>query len=257
MYIDWPAYVDVVGEFRPSSSLSSSSNPPSSINSGSISTSGSKSSSQQQQQQQQQQFTPPPQLLEFFNTNTTVTPSKAVKYTRPFYIGFGSMVIKDPKRLITILVEASRLANVKVIVQNGWTKLGEDLQKLSENVMVVGPMPHDYLFEQVCGVVHHGGAGTTSAGLRAGNPTFICPFFGDQHFWAEMVHRSGVGPKGCAVRSLTIEKLVNAFRLMRSESTIQAVRILRKKMNAENGVEAARLSFYRQLPTQHMVSNNV
>lgn len=164
------------------------------------------------------------------------------------------MVIKDPKRLVTIVMEAARIAGVRVIMQNGWTKLGEELQKLSENVMVVGPMPHDYLFEQVCGVVHHGGAGTTSAGLRAGNPTFICPFFGDQHFWAEMVFRSGVGPKGCAVQKLTIEKLVDAFKLMRSEATVQAVRALSKKMSAEDGVEAARRSFYRQLPTQHMVN---
>lgn len=165
------------------------------------------------------------------------------------------MVIKDPKRLTTILLEASRIANVKVIVQNGWTKLGEELQKLSDNVMVVGPMPHDYLFEQVCGVIHHGGAGTTSAGLRAGNPTFLCPFFGDQHFWAEMVHRSGVGPKECAVRSLTIAKLVDAFKLMQSEATVQAVRALSKQMNNEDGTETARRSFYRHLPTQHMVRN--
>lgn len=48
-------------------------------------------------------------------------------------------------------------------------------------------VPHDWLFPRIAGVVHHGGAGTTAAGLRAGVPTIIKPFFGDQNFWAERV----------------------------------------------------------------------
>ena len=54
-------------------------------------------------------------------------------------------------------------------------------------------VPHDWLFPQVAAVVHHGGAGTTAAGLRAGRPTVICPFFGDQPFWGRRVHELGVG----------------------------------------------------------------
>ena len=84
---------------------------------------------------------------------------------KPFYIGFGSMVIANPQRFIRIVTEAAKLANCRVLMQSGWTKFGEDFELLTEQVMVIGPMPHDYLFEQVAGVVHHGGAGTTSAGM--------------------------------------------------------------------------------------------
>ena len=90
----------------------------------------------------------------------------------------------DSTKLVKIIKDAANMTKCRILLQSGWTKYAEDYDMLSPEVMVVGAMPHDYLFSVVSGVVHHGGAGTTSAGLRAGNPTFICPFFGDQHFWA-------------------------------------------------------------------------
>ena len=97
---------------------------------------------------------------------------------RPLYIGFGSMVIEDATQLVRLIKEAATRSGCRVLLQSGWTKYAADYEILCPGVMVVGAMPHDWLFERVAGVVHHGGAGTTSAGLRAGNPTFICPFFG-------------------------------------------------------------------------------
>ena len=97
---------------------------------------------------------------------------------KPIFIGFGSMVIKDPVSLQKIIIAAARKANVRVVVQSSWTKLDvEDESGLLHNV---GPCPHDWLLPQCCGVVHHGGAGTTAAGLRYGLPTLVCPFFADQ-----------------------------------------------------------------------------
>jgi hypothetical protein len=119
--------------------------------------------------------------------------------------------------------------------------------------MVIGPMPHDYLFTQVCAVIHHGGAGTTSAGLRAGLPTFICPFFGDQFFWAEMMFRSKAGPKGVPVKLLTTENLIESFEFLCDPETIETARDLGYKMSEENGVENGTMSFYRQLPVEQMV----
>jgi hypothetical protein len=72
-----------------------------------------------------------------------------------------------------------------------------------DKACLIGNYPHDKLFGRVAAVVHHGGAGTTAAGLVAGKPTFICPFFGDQHFWGEMVHKSGLGPAPCPINEVT------------------------------------------------------
>jgi hypothetical protein len=102
-------------------------------------------------------------------------------------------------------------------------------------------------------VIHHGGAGTTSAGLRAGNPTGICPFFGDQHFWAEMVFRAGAGPPGCPIAQLTAEKLTESFRTLKAPQTRQNVAELAVKMNSENGVLNGISSFFRNLPLPNML----
>jgi len=97
---------------------------------------------------------------------------------KPIFIGFGSMVIQEPKLLEDIIKKAAHKANVRVVVQSSWTKLDvEDDSGLLHNV---GPCPHDWLLPLCCGVVHHGGAGTVAAGLRYGLPTMVCPFFADQ-----------------------------------------------------------------------------
>jgi sterol 3beta-glucosyltransferase len=100
------------------------------------------------------------------------------KGPKPIFVGFGSMMIKDTTALQEIIKKAARTANVRVVVQSSWSKLdveteGEDLCRN------IGPCPHDWLLPLCCGVVHHGGAGTTAAGLRFGLPTLICPFFAE------------------------------------------------------------------------------
>jgi sterol 3beta-glucosyltransferase len=99
------------------------------------------------------------------------------KGSQPIFIGFGSMMIKDTKKLQEIIKKAAAQANVRVVVQSSWSKLDvDDGTDLCKNV---GPCPHDWLLPLCCGVVHHGGAGTTAAGLRFGLPTLICPFFAE------------------------------------------------------------------------------
>jgi hypothetical protein len=69
-------------------------------------------------------------------------------------IGFGSMIIKYPEKLEECIKTAAKLANRRVLVQSGWTKLDvEDETGLCHNV---GPCPHDWLLPQCCAVVHHG-----------------------------------------------------------------------------------------------------
>jgi len=117
----------------------------------------------------------------------------------------------------------------------------------------VGPMSHDWLLPKMMAVCHHGGAGTTSAGLRYGKPTFICPFFGDQHFWAEMIFRAGAGPRGCPVTNLTEDKLEEAFRTLINPETVRIAQELGQKMLAEDGIAEGVASFHRNLPLDVMV----
>ncbi|KAL9182657.1 LOW QUALITY PROTEIN: hypothetical protein ACHAXT_013309 [Thalassiosira profunda] len=138
---------------------------------------------------------------------------------KPIFIGFGSMVIDDTTHLQTMIVNAARALGVRIVVQSSWSKLdveggfGEGEEKLCHNV---GPVSHDWLLPQCCAVIHHGGAGTTAAGLRYGLPTFVCPFFGDQFMWGEFVHRAGVGPKPTPVIYLTTEVLTEKLRELTS-----------------------------------------
>ena len=90
-----------------------------------------------------------------------------------------------------IVIESVKKAGVRAILSKGWSSRGKDsIEKVIEYppfIYSLDSVPHDWLFPKLAGVVHHGGAGTTAAGLRAGVPTLIRPFFGDQFFWAERV----------------------------------------------------------------------
>src|SRR5690606_20447509 len=111
----------------------------------------------------------------------------------PVYVGFGSMVGRDPERLTSIVVEALKRSGERGLIATGWG--GIEAANLPESVFPIESAPHDWLFPRVAAVVHHGGAGTTAAGLRVGKPTVVCPFFGDQPFWGRRIFELGVGPE--------------------------------------------------------------
>ena len=117
---------------------------------------------------------------------------------------------------------------------------------------MLGNCPHDWLFKQVAAVVHHGGAGTTAIGLRLGKPTVIIPFFGDQGFWARMVHVAGAGPEPQPFKTLTAGKLAHAIRIALAPGATTAVANLAKSMDSEEGAAIAAKSFHRMLPLKKM-----
>lgn len=170
---------------------------------------------------------------------------------KPIFIGFGSMVIKYPAELAENIKKAAHIANVRVVVQSGWTKLDvEDGTGLLHNV---GPCPHDWLLPKCCAVVHHGGAGTVAAGLRYGLPTMVCPFFADQFMWGFFVELAGVGPKAIPVNILTPEKLAKALRDLASPALQQAAVKLSKEMSKEDGIKGAHVHFMDCLPRENML----
>ncbi|KDO29058.1 hypothetical protein SPRG_06113 [Saprolegnia parasitica CBS 223.65] len=167
----------------------------------------------------------------------------------PIFVGFGSMVIPDAATTTRTIIEASQLANVRVVLQSSWSDMTQGGEiTIPDNVFLLGNCPHDWLFPHMAAVVHHGGAGTTAAGLLAGKPTFIVPFFGDQPFWGWAVVNAGVGAPPCPIADLTTPLLTEAFEQLSSPELAANARALQAAMRAENGVEAAVESFYKHLP---------
>lgn len=91
-------------------------------------------------------------------------------------------------------------------------------------MLAIEEAPHEWLLPQVAAVVHHSGAGTTAAGLRAGRPTVICPFFADQPFWGRRVHALGAGPLPIPQRELSARRLAKAITTATSDPEIASPR---------------------------------
>lgn len=135
----------------------------------------------------------PPEDLKAFIENARKDDKKLV------YVGFGSIVIDDPAALTKTVVDSVLKADVRCVLSKGWSDRLEtkDASKpeipLPKEIFQIQSAPHDWLFKQMDAAVHHGGSGTTGASLRAGIPTIIKPFFGDQYFFAQRVEDLGVG----------------------------------------------------------------
>jgi hypothetical protein len=163
----------------------------------------------------------------------------------PIYIGFGSIVVDYPEGLLATVLEAVKISGVRALVSKGWSNLSST--STPANVFFLGDCPHDWLFTQVAAVVHHGGAGTTAAGLLAGCPTAIVPFFGDQPFWGDMIAASGAGSPPIPYKTLTAKQLADAIRTCLTPEAKEAAKVISEKMRAEDGVKNAVASFHRNL----------
>lgn len=126
------------------------------------------------------------------------------------YLGFGSMASgRQRDRLSDAVAEALARTGLRAVVATGWG--GLDGSRLPANALAVDRVSHAWLFDRVGAVVHHGGAGTVAAGLRAGRPTLICPLMADQPFWGRRVHELGAGPPPVPLRRLTPDALVRTL----------------------------------------------
>jgi sterol 3beta-glucosyltransferase len=159
------------------------------------------------------------------------------------------MAGRNPGKMASIVIEALQKANVRGIIATGWG--GLDASDLPETICKINKAPHSWLFPRVLAVVHHGGAGTTATGLRAGRPTVICPFMIDQPLWGERVHALGVGSKPIPQKKLTVDKLADAIREVTSNPTIQQnAEILGNKLRAEDGIANA-IAIIEQVVKMH------
>ncbi|KAF9769538.1 hypothetical protein IL306_013040 [Fusarium sp. DS 682] len=165
----------------------------------------------------------------------------------PVYIGFGSIVIDDPDKLTATILDAVRATGTRAIVSRGWSKLGGDSPG-DDQVFFLGDCPHEWLFQHVTAVIHHGGAGTTACGLLNAKPTTIVPFFGDQPFWGNMVHAGGAGPAPIPFKILDSDNLAEAIGFCLTPEASTAARQIANKMSSEAGVRRAVASFHANLP---------
>ncbi|KAK5992898.1 Sterol 3-beta-glucosyltransferase UGT80B1 [Cladobotryum mycophilum] len=188
----------------------------------------------------------------FLNLASSYTPDPALASflaagPPPVYIGFGSIVVDDPNAMTRLIFDAIHLAGVRALVSKGWGGLGADAVGLPEGVFMLGNVPHDWLFERVSCVVHHGGAGTTAAGIKAGKPTLVVPFFGDQPFWGAMIAKAKAGPDPIPNKALTAEKLAEALKFCLRPETQEQAKGLGQKIREERGADAGAYSFHNHL----------
>jgi UDP:flavonoid glycosyltransferase YjiC (YdhE family) len=182
-------------------------------------------------------YEPPPALMDFLAAGEA-----------PIYVGFGSVVVQEPAALRRMVFTALEKAGVRGIVSDGWAHLGGE--DPPANVFLIGDCPHDWLFRHCRAVCHHGGAGTTAAGLRAGLPTVVVPFFGDKFFWGRVVADAGAGPEPIPIDRLDSDALARAFEACRLAEVRERASALGTAVRATDGVELAVRSVYRHLPAR-------
>lgn len=161
------------------------------------------------------------------------------------------MVDKTISLVMTIL-KAIDATGQRAIISKGRAGLGEDELDARDNVLIVGNIPHDWLFWYVSCVIYHGGVGTTASGLARGLPTLIMPVFGDQQFWGNVVARAGAGPPPIPYKELTTGRLVESINLALKPHIRQSARRIREKMHNEFGVRDGVRSFHRHIDLQQM-----
>lgn len=155
---------------------------------------------------------------------------------KPVCVSFGSMVNRDAKRIDEVVRESLKRTHQRGIILSGW---GGAVRSSSTDLLYLESAPHDWLLPRCKLVIHHGGAGTTSAGLRAGIPNIVVPFTADQPFWGRRVHAVGAGPKPILVKNLTVERLTMAIAEAATEAAGERAQDARRKIRSENGVSRA------------------
>lgn len=209
-------------------------------------------------------WTPPEDLVRFID-------QARARGRKIVYIGWGSITVPDAAATTRCVVEAVRQSGVSAILSKGWSErlaakrdqrgastgevatsrdlnsgLGFDAEiSSSDQIFRVESVPHDWLFPLIDAACHHGGAGTIGASLRAGLPTIVKPWFGDQFFWGQQVESLGVGS---LVRELTVPNLTNALvQATQNAKQIERARLLGERVRAEDGVKEAIRAIYADL----------
>jgi sterol 3beta-glucosyltransferase len=172
------------------------------------------------------------------------TPSEALTQflaagPKPVYIGFGSMVSSNAPAFTETVLDAVKKSGQRAGLATGWGALDGDDGMQDGRIFFLRDAPHAGLFPQMSAAVHHGGAGTTAAASRAGIPSVIVPFFGDQPFWAHCLNQRGVAPPALERKGLTADALASALAATQEPAMVQTAAALGRAIRAENGIDEA------------------
>ena len=181
-------------------------------------------------------WTPPAPLVDFIESGPA-----------PVYIGgFGSMTNREPAELTGAVMRGLAKTGQRAVVLTGWGGLSPS--ELPREIFALDWVPFDWLFPRVAAVVHHGGAGTTAASLRAGVPTVVVPYFLDQFYWGKRVFELGVGPKPVLRKHLDAENLAAALSLAATDAAMhERAAALGRQIRGEDGVARAVSKFNSHL----------
>jgi UDP:flavonoid glycosyltransferase YjiC (YdhE family) len=149
-------------------------------------------------------YEPPSDLLTFLH-----------QASRPVALAFGSMSRFAPANAVQLAAEAAHRAGRALLV------IGEPPEPMPDDSLALKEVDHTWLFPQLSAVIHHGGAGTTAAAMRAGVPQVVAPFFADQSFWADRAHALGVAPKPIPMARLRQDMLNAALDSALTDSRMQ------------------------------------
>lgn len=172
-------------------------------------------------------FVPSAELLSFLE-----------RHPKPVIVSLGSMGgLKGPE-LTRKILKAIELVGCPAIVQSGYANLFQ--KDAPTNVFFAGYVPHGWLFEKGLCVVHHGGAGTSTAACRAGVPSIVIPFIADQPYFATNIRKLGLAPKMLWHYRLTARRLARRIQIVIDNPSMQAkAKQLRPQFLAEEGTEKA------------------
>ena len=151
-------------------------------------------------------------------------------------VSFGSMVNRDAEKIDDMVRTALAQTGNRGIILAGWSGVK---RSSSKELLYLDAVPHDWLLPRCKLVIHHGGAGTTAAGLRAGIPNIVVPFMADQPFWGRRIHVVGAGPKPVPVKSLSVKKLVRAIAESEEAALLTHARSLGQQIRNEDGTGVA------------------
>ena len=151
----------------------------------------------------------------------------------PVCVSFGSMIHRDAERIDEIIRDALKRSKQRAVILSGW---GSVHRTSTSDVLYLDAVPHDWLLPHCKMLIHHGGAGTTSAGLRAGIPQVVVPFMADQPFWGKRIHAIGVGSHPLRVKNISTDQLMQAMVESEAQAVCEQARLVSQFVRKDAGV---------------------
>jgi sterol 3beta-glucosyltransferase len=171
---------------------------------------------------------PPPTLQSFLASGPA-----------PVVVGFSSVIDGQADEMTDWIVTALRQTGQRGILVRGWGGLRHPGSSAGD-MFCTDDIPHGWLLPKCHAVIHHGGAGTTGAALRAGLPALVIPYVSDQFFWARRLRELGAATQPLPRSKASLTSLVRGLQAIVAGSDLrQTAAALGARLRADDGVTTA------------------